>query len=63
MRNAQKWAMRSLNNFDLLILRDCVLRFGNVHIGVVLPFFVVDLLILVNRVQALKRSNIGSAVL
>ncbi len=27
------------------------------------PCFVVDLLILVNRVQALKRSNIGSAVL
>ena len=30
LRNDQKWAMRSLKGFDSLILRNCVLRLGNV---------------------------------
>ena len=54
---------RHERNFDLLILRNHVLRLGNVNIWLVSPFNVVDLLILRNRFSGFESSNIGSAVL
>ncbi len=47
-RNDQKCSVKSLKDFELLILGKRVLRLGKVHIWVVSPWYVVDLLM--NRV-------------
>ena len=51
---AQIWALPSWKDFDLLILRNRVLRFGMVHIRVVPPFYVCDLLMFRNSVLNMK---------
>ena len=54
LRIVQIWAMPSWKDFDLLILKNCVWRLGNIHTLLVQPFYVVNFLILRNRVFRLR---------
>ena len=47
-----------MKDFDLLILRNCFLRLGNVHKWYVPPCYVDDLLIFRNRVFSLRNDQI-----